>query len=201
LTRELLRSPGKFGLGQVPARVAPDATTGVVCGYCSTGCNLNVHLREGEAVNLTPATDYPVNLGMACPKGWEALAVLDAPDRATVPLLRGEDGVRRPVGWPEAMAEMASRFKAIQDAHGPESVAFLSTGQIATEEMALLGAVAKFGMAMATPASAWPPPSSPTSRRSGSTPRRTRIRTSRSLTASFSSARTSASHTRSCGSA
>jgi anaerobic selenocysteine-containing dehydrogenase len=148
LTRELLRSPGKFGLGQVPARVAPDATTGVVCGYCSTGCNLNVHLREGEAVNLTPATDYPVNLGMACPKGWEALAVLDAPDRATVPLLRGEDGVRRPVGWPEAMAEMAARFKAIQDAHGPESVAFLSTGQIATEEMALLGAVAKFGMGM-----------------------------------------------------
>ena len=30
--------------------------------------------------------------------------------------------------------------------HGPDSVAFLSTGQIATEEMALLGSLAKFGM-------------------------------------------------------
>ena len=31
---------------------------------------------------------------------------------------------------------------------GPRSVAFLSTGQIPTEEMAFLGALAKFGMGM-----------------------------------------------------
>ena len=148
LTRELLRSPGRFGLGQVPTRVAPDATTSVVCGYCSTGCGLTVHLRDGEAVNLSPAAGYPVNLGMACPKGWEALTVLDAPDRATTPLLVGDDGVRSPVSWDVAMTTLAARFRAIQAEHGPESIAFLSTGQIATEEMALLGAVAKFGMGM-----------------------------------------------------
>ncbi|HEU5115224.1 MAG TPA: molybdopterin-dependent oxidoreductase, partial [Isosphaeraceae bacterium] len=39
-------------------------------------------------------------------------------------------------------------FQRIQALHGPESVAFLSTGQISTEEMALLGSVAKFGMGM-----------------------------------------------------
>ena len=44
---------------------------------------------------------------------------------------------------------MVERFKAIQAQHGPESVAFLSTGQMPTEEMALLGALAKFGMGMA----------------------------------------------------
>ena len=38
------------------------------------------------------------------------------------------------------------RFKEIQAKHGPESVAFLSTGQITTEEMAFLGALFKFGM-------------------------------------------------------
>ncbi len=43
---------------------------------------------------------------------------------------------------------MVSRFKAVQAEHGPDSVAFISTGQIASEEMALLGAVAKFGMGM-----------------------------------------------------
>jgi len=84
LTRELLREPGRFGLGQVPAGAMPDATTGMVCGYCSTGCSLNVHLRDGVAINPTPATDYPVNLGMACPKGWEALTVLDAPGPSQV---------------------------------------------------------------------------------------------------------------------
>ena len=88
LTRELLHAPGGFGLGQVPARLKPDATTDMVCGYCSTGCSLKVHLQEGAAVGLTPNADYPVNLGMACPKGWEALTVLDSPERATRPLLR-----------------------------------------------------------------------------------------------------------------
>ena len=34
------RAPGGFGLGQVPARLKPDATTTVVCGFCSTGCGL-----------------------------------------------------------------------------------------------------------------------------------------------------------------
>ena len=44
---------------------------------------------------------------------------------------------------------MVERFKAIQARHGPESVAFLSTGHMPTEEMALLGALARFGMGMA----------------------------------------------------
>ncbi|MBV8129473.1 MAG: nitrate reductase [Planctomycetaceae bacterium] len=148
LTRELLREPGRFGLGQLPAAKVPDATTEMVCGFCSTGCGMTVHLRGGQAVNISPTTDYPVNQGTACPKGWEALTVLDAPDRSTVPLLRGTDGRRRQVEWGEAMTTMASRFRSIQAAHGPQSVAFLSTGQITTEEMALLGAVAKFGMGM-----------------------------------------------------
>ena len=148
LTRDLLRTPGGFGLGQVPARLKPDATADIVCGYCSTGCSLTVHLKDGEAVGLTPALGYPVNRGVACPKGWEALTVLAAPDRATTPLRRDAAGVQRPVSWDAALRTMVERFKAIQAQHGPEAVAFLSTGQMPTEEMALLGALAKFGMGM-----------------------------------------------------
>ncbi|MGD8863358.1 MAG: nitrate reductase [Myxococcales bacterium] len=148
LTRELVRSPGGFGLGQVPTRLEPDATTSMVCGFCSTGCGLDLHLRQGQAVNLSPTTEYPVNLGMACPKGWQALAPLDAPDRATTPMLRDGGGRLRPVDWQAALTLFVDRMKAIQARHGPESVAFLSTGQVPSEEMALLGALAKFGMGM-----------------------------------------------------
>src|SRR5205807_9213929 len=42
----------------------------------------------------------------------------------------------------------SERFKNIQQRHGADSVAFLSTGQIPTEEMAFLGSLAKFGMGM-----------------------------------------------------
>jgi anaerobic selenocysteine-containing dehydrogenase len=148
LTRELLLTPGRFGLGRLPERLAPDAITSLVCGYCSTGCALTVHVKDGRAINLSPTRDYPVNLGMACPKGWEALAPLRAPDRATTPLLRSSRGRLEPVDWETAMQTFASRMKAIQARHGPHSIAFLSTGQIVTEEMALLGALAKFGMGM-----------------------------------------------------
>jgi assimilatory nitrate reductase catalytic subunit len=147
LTRELVREPGKFGLGQVPSKVAPDATTTMVCGFCSTGCGLKIHLKDGQAVNLSAETDYPVNLGMACPKGWEALTPLRAPDRATTPLVRNEKtGELEPVDWERAMVLFCERFKEIKAKHGAESVAFLSTGQIVTEELALLGALFKFGM-------------------------------------------------------
>lgn len=146
LTEELLRAPGKFGLGQLPQAMLPDATTTMVCGYCSTGCGLNIHLQEGEAVNLTPDVEYPVNIGMACPKGWEALAVLDAPDRGTTPLVRDAQGHRTPTDWEGAMRLFCDRMQEIQRRHGRESIAFLGTGQLPTEELAFLGSLAKFGM-------------------------------------------------------
>lgn len=148
LTRELLLEPAEFGLGILPSKTKPDSTTDMVCGYCSTGCSLRIHLSDGVATNLTPATDYPVNLGMACPKGWEALSVLDSKERATSPLLKDEQGSLKPVGWETAMQTFVDRFKTIQEQHGSESVAFIGTGQIPTEEMAFLGALAKFGMGM-----------------------------------------------------
>jgi anaerobic selenocysteine-containing dehydrogenase len=148
LTRQLVQEPGPFGLGRVPARLRPDQVTTSVCGFCSTGCGLQVHLREGAAVNLSPSTEYPVNLGMACPKGWESLTPLRAADRATVPLLRNGRGKLEPVSWMMAMDTLVRRWKAIQDRFGPAAVAWLGTGQIVTEELALLGALAKFGMGM-----------------------------------------------------
>ena len=149
LTRKLLQKPGDFGLGKVPAHLVPDQTTTAVCGFCSTGCGLNVHLKDGEAINLSPRTDYPVNLGMACPKGWEALAPLASDDRATVPLYRVARGKRaEAVTWDTALSTMVTKFKEIQAAHGKDAVAFLGTGQIPTEELAFLGSLAKFGMGM-----------------------------------------------------
>jgi len=146
-TRDLVLEPGQFGLGQVPSRLKPVSTVTSICGYCATGCQLKLHLdSNGEAINLTPQAGYPVNLGMACPKGWQALDPLDAPDRATTPLLRDDEGNLENVDWNVALQTFVSRFSSIQKRHGPESVAFLSTGQIPFEEMAFLGCLFKFGM-------------------------------------------------------
>ena len=148
LTDQLLLEPGPFGLGKVPTKSKPDASATSICGYCSTGCSLTVHLQDGRAVNLTPTLNYSVNSGMACPKGWEALTVLSSRNRAKTPLLRDHNGRQKPVDWDVAMKQFVGRFKAIQAKYGDHSVAFISTGQIPTEEMAFLGALCKFGMGM-----------------------------------------------------
>jgi assimilatory nitrate reductase catalytic subunit len=86
---------------------------------------------------------------MACPKGWEALTPLAASDRATTPLLRNRRAAVSavaPISWERALAAFTENFKRIQQQHGPHALAVLSTGQIVTEEMALLGALTKFGM-------------------------------------------------------
>ncbi len=146
LTEELELAKSHLGLGHLPRRLLPDKIERSICGFCSTGCSLDIHMKEGKAVNLTPTLNYPVNLGNACPKGWEALPPLRAADRALYPLLRNKEGRLERVSWPEAMTALVDNFTRIQKTYGKESLAFLSTGQIVTEEMALLGALAKFGM-------------------------------------------------------
>lgn len=69
-----------------------------------------------------------------------------ASDRLTDPLRRDASGTLVPVDWPQALQEFALRFKAIQERHGAHSVAFLCPGQIATEELALLGLLSRVGM-------------------------------------------------------
>ena len=144
LTEELALAASPLGV--LPKRLLPQQSVRMVCGFCSTGCSLDVHIKDGAAVNVTPTKDYPVNTGEACPKGWEALTPLKAPDRATRPYVRKGHGRLEPANWDAALRVFVSRFKDIQARYGNDSVAFLSTGQIATEEMAFLGALAKFGM-------------------------------------------------------
>ena len=148
MTSELVQRPGEFGLGRIPARLAPAAVVHSICGFCATGCGLRIHLgTDGAAINLSPQVNYPVNLGMACPKGWEALTPLAATDRATTPLLRNPStGALEPIDWPRALRTFTTRFKTVQAQHGKHSIAFLSTGQIPTEEMMFLGSLFKFGM-------------------------------------------------------
>jgi anaerobic selenocysteine-containing dehydrogenase len=73
--------------------------------------------------------------------GWSV-----SPDRATTPYLRNADGQPEPVDWDTALQIFTLRFKAIQDKYGNDAIARLGTGQICTEELAFLGALAKFGM-------------------------------------------------------
>lgn len=116
------------------------------CSYCSVGCNLDIAIAEDGKASLKPTKEYPVNQGFCCPKGFHLLPPMTSDKRGTTPLVRTPSGSAEPVSWNRAYELFTDRFKKIMADHGPESVAFISTGQIPMEEMALLGALTKFGM-------------------------------------------------------
>ena len=127
-------------------RTRHDGIIRTICSYCSVGCAIDVQVECGEPVKVLPATDYPVNRGKTCSKGFNLLKPMRASDRALYPMRRGFGGEWARISWEEAARLFAERMQAVQTEHGQESVAVLSTGQMPMEEMAFLGCFARFGM-------------------------------------------------------
>jgi predicted molibdopterin-dependent oxidoreductase YjgC len=136
-----------FKSGQMGQAAGINVTTST-CGFRPVGCGLQVEVNPELTAVVTPAPDHPVNRGTACPKGWEALAPLAASNRTTVPCVRNSSGELAPVNWDTAMRKFAEQFKAIQRKFGPDAIAWLCPGQLCTEELAFLGALAKFGLGL-----------------------------------------------------
>jgi ferredoxin-nitrate reductase len=115
------------------------------CGYCSTGCSMEVGLNaDGQAVTTRGVADAPVNRGKLCIKGITEASIFEAAGRGTEPLLRDRFFDEwQPASWDAALDKSAAEFKRIQAQYGPDSVAIVSTGQILTEEFYTLGKLAR----------------------------------------------------------
>jgi len=111
------------------------------CGYCSTGCSIEVGLNAaGKAVSARGVADAPVNQGKLCIKGIFEHELFNSANRGETPLLREKTiDPYRNVGWDEALDHTAAEFQRIQEKYGRDSVAIVSTGQILTEEFYTLG--------------------------------------------------------------
>ena len=90
-----------------------------------------------------------MNKGGLCLKGWSAAALLTHDDRLREPLMRGRDGVLEPVSWDVALAAIASRFRAVQTAHGPDSVGVFGGGSLTNETVYMLGKFARVAVGTA----------------------------------------------------
>src|SRR5688572_29250441 len=119
--------------GHISAQKVPDRWVSTTCGYCSVGCGMFVGVKDGKAVSVRGNPDHPVNRGMLCPKGLSEHHTIATDNRALYPQLRTGDTFGR-VSWDVAFATMATRFRAVQERYGRESVGVISTGQLVTEE-------------------------------------------------------------------
>jgi assimilatory nitrate reductase catalytic subunit len=111
------------------------------CGYCSTGCSIEVGLnRDGKVVTARGVGDAPVNQGKLCIKGIFEHELFNSANRGETPLLRQKNiDPYRKAGWDAALDHTAAEFKRVQEKYGRDSVAIVSTGQILTEEFYTLG--------------------------------------------------------------
>lgn len=113
------------------------------CNICSIGCNLDFYVEDNKITKVLPSEDYTVNRGLCCIKGLNLDKQQANGEITKKPLLRDESGDRHEIEWDEAFQLFAKKITEIQEKYGKESVAFISTGQITTEEIALLGHVGR----------------------------------------------------------
>ena len=113
------------------------------CNLCALACNIDFYVEDGKIAKVSPTVDYPVNKGFCCIKGLNLDKQQTKIKARKRPLLRDENGEMKEVSWEEAFKTFAKKMTSIQGKYGKESVAFISTGQMPTEDMALLGHVGR----------------------------------------------------------
>lgn len=118
------------------------------CNLCALACNIDFHVEDGKIQKVSPTVDYPVNQGFCCIKGLNLDKQQTKIKARKTPLLRDANGEMKEVSWEEGIKTFAKKMTEIQEKYGKESVAFISTGQMTTEDMALLGHVARNYMGM-----------------------------------------------------
>jgi assimilatory nitrate reductase catalytic subunit len=115
------------------------------CGYCSTGCSIEVGLdRNGAAITARGVADAPVNRGKLCLKGIYEHELFNSAHRGRTPRLREQFfEPYRDVTWDQALDQTATEIQRIQSQYGRDAFAIVSTGQILTEEFYTLGKLAR----------------------------------------------------------
>ncbi len=87
------------------------------CNFCSCGCGMVCHVKDGKLVNLEGDPDHVINEGSLCSKGAAMKATHESDQRAKVPLYRAPGSDRwQEISWDEALDRIARKVKATRDA-------------------------------------------------------------------------------------
>jgi len=111
------------------------------CGYCSTGCSIEVGLNDkGKPVASRGVADADVNRGKLCLKGIFEHELFDSAGRGHEPKIREQwYEPWQNTSWDTALDKTHDEIVRIQEKYGRDSFAIISTGQMLTEEFYTLG--------------------------------------------------------------
>jgi anaerobic dimethyl sulfoxide reductase subunit A len=112
-----------------PAAAAGETIVTSTCGHnCGGRCVVNAHVRDGRIVRIS--TDprrwtFEMPPLHACVRGFGQVERVNHPDRLRQPLRRtGPRGAGRfePIGWDEALDEVARQLQRVRDTYGPAAI-------------------------------------------------------------------------------
>lgn len=104
-----------------------------VCGYCGTGCNLTLGVKDNKNVVTTIYDENQgFHNGQLCVRGRFGYQFISSEKRLKTPLIR-KNGQLVEAGWDEALTLLAARLKG-----AGASAAALATPRMTNEELLLL---------------------------------------------------------------
>lgn len=139
------------GSGNWPERVdqnlvdTPDRWIQSTCVLCSTGCAMDIGVKDGRIVGVRGRAVDRVNRGRLGPKGLHGWAANHSEDRLQQPLIR-RGNTLEPASWNEAMDLVVQKTSEIKDKYTEHAIAFYNSGQLFLEEYYTLGLMADVGV-------------------------------------------------------
>jgi len=133
--------------GEWPVRVderileEPERWVQSTCIFCSTGCAVDIGVKDNRMVGIRGREVDRVNKGRLGPKGLHGWIANHSRNRLTRPLIR-RDGRLEPATWDEAFQVLVTRSRQLIDEYGGGTIGFYNSGQLFLEEyytLSLLG--------------------------------------------------------------
>lgn len=103
------------------------------CPYCGVGCQIELFVQNGQIVRSNGVEGVSPNDGRLCVKGRFGYEFVHSPDRLTSPLIK-RNGNFVEATWDEALDLIASKFLAIKNKYGPDSLAGYASAKCTNED-------------------------------------------------------------------
>jgi ferredoxin-nitrate reductase len=123
----------------------PDIWVQSACVLCSTGCALDIGVKDGKIVGVRGREVDRVNRGRLGPKGLNGWMANNSPDRLTLPLLKRGNNFEA-ASWDDAMNLIVQKTKEIMEKYTSHAIGFYNSGQLFLEEYYTLGLMGDVGV-------------------------------------------------------
>jgi NADH-quinone oxidoreductase chain G len=104
-----------------------------VCAFCSSGCEIEYHAKNGRIERVT-SSDDGYNKGNLCVNGRFGYAAFNSSGRLTAPLVKDASGHQQKADWDQALGTVATKLKEIVRAGGGSAVAGIGSPRVTNEE-------------------------------------------------------------------